>query len=335
MLSGLKTVENSSPVIVEDLVVYGKETRANCRSANTARTCFRDTISVDRYMAMTEDPDMLELIRSRPKTSNLNRVNKSGPAVNEFGFDPDATVEAIPGAMRTQGQKLGSMTLRVAMSTQSRAAKEAPLRDKMFKDHEELYLCVGYDPKNKKNPHNAVKNRGTGKVDHLVAQGDLTLGKRTQVSDRRSLHALREHIEELRATLLNYTKDAKSTLDLKKLLKEYNNRIASVSKNLSKAAKDKDLTKILLKEHREMVLAVRKEYKVRREQQQKIKLANKRKRVIANTYVKPIHVKQSGKDLSAECLKDPKYVDLSGTVVTPDTNIPRVYEMHVPTAALK
>lgn len=327
MFSSLKTIENSMPVIIEPHFLTGKTIR---KSARAQQLCPKNTISVDRYMALYEDPDMLELIRSRPKLNNHQRVGKSGPSTNAFGIDPDSVIEQIPGALRTQGQKLGSMTAREATPFVLKNPKEKALYDKLFKDHLNLNVCVGFDPKNKKNPRNNVRNRGTKKIDHLVTVEDLTLGKRVHNSDRRVLRVLKDHIVQLHTAVLNYTKEAKGDLNMEKIIKEHKERIDTCIKNLSKTAKGRDLVKELLKERNSLVLSVQKHYKVIREQKRLIKLREQKRRLVHNTTVKPKHVTQTHKDLAEECIKDEKYVDQSVFSRDADLHIPRPCEMSLP-----
>lgn len=337
MIQGLKSTDRQR-VIVDDYVVRGKETRAKCGTARKHVVCPNNTISVEQFMLerMEEgDFDMNEHILTRPKVNQHYRSAHNGPRVNDYGIPHDLIMEVDPGNLRTKGQKLEAIAP-VVTRFGSRLRKD-PLRPrfpakKLFKEHIDLDVALGIRSKHKKQPRKRSV-RLKDKTELVMAGGDKTLGKRKRVQDKKALHALQENIEILAHTIAQYKKDPKG-MNMKKFLQEHTEIINHTMATMSKEAKGRDLTKELLEEHTELVHTAQAEYRIRRKQLQKVKLAEQKKRMNLGVGYNGRKKEAKGRDLD-ECFFDDQFVNRGIGAVEAERIIPRPHSLPIPHGVMK
>lgn len=338
MLQGLKTTDRQR-TIVDDYVVRGKSDRAHCPNTVRQWTCPNDTIDVERMMLEqleNGEHDVLQYIRARPKTNQFQKAIHNGPTVNEYGIPADLIMEMNPGDMRTKGQKLTSIapvSTSFGSHLRSKVVRSRPISRKCFKDHIDVGTALGVNPKHKKKPRRRMQ-RLKDKTELLLDGTDRTMGQRKEIDDKRALEHLQEKIEILQQTIAEYKKGTRKEMDMQHYLKEHVEILQQTMATMSKEAKGRDLTKELVREYQELVREGGRAYKVRRKQYQKIKLAEQRKRVIAESAVNGKKKQVMNRRLD-ECFASDQHLRMGQHFVEADRYVPRPHSMPVPRGTLK
>jgi len=338
MIQGLKSTKRQR-VIVEDYVVRGKETNTHCPISSKQWVCPNDTIDVNRFMneeLINGNADVLEYIRTRPKTSNLQRSVHDGPSVNEFGIPHDIVMEVNPGDLRTKGQKLKSIAP-VLTGVGGRHTKKGAVKSKLpqcfKKDAIDVMTALGIDPKQRKEQKQKMQ-RLKDKTELLVDGSDKTLGIRKEAKDNKAIKTLKEHIELLQQAITAYKKNPKK-VDIRRFLKENTEIINNAVVNISKEAKGKDITKDILKEHAELLQVAYTAIRTHRKQQHKFKVGEQKKRINIGPAIGKSDKEARNRDLR-ECFKENRDVVLMNEFLTSaDVIVPRPQEFHVPLGAMK
>lgn len=338
MIQGLKST-NRQRVIVEDYVVRGKETNSHCPISSKQWACPNDTIDVNRFMneeLINGNADVLEYIRTRPKTGNLQRSVHDGPTVNEFGIPLDIIMEVNPGDLRTKGQKLKSIAPALT-GVGGRHTKKGAVKTKLpqcfKKDAVDVMTALGIDPKQRKEQKQKMQ-RLKDKTELMVDGSDKTLGIRKEAIDNKAIKTIKERIDLLQKAIISYRKDPKN-VDIKRFLKENTEIINRAIVNISKEAKGKDIAKEILKEHAELLQVAHIAIRTHKKQQHKVKVGEQKRRVNIGSQICKTDKDAKNRDLR-ECFKANRDVVLMNEFLTcADIVVPKPHEFNVPLGAMK
>jgi len=338
MLGGLKTTDRQRTV-VDDYVVRGKSDRAQCPTTSRTWACPNNTISVEQLMLEQLENgkhDVLQYIRTRPKTNQHQKAIHNGPKVDAYGIPHDLIMEVNPGDMRTKGQKLTGIA--PVVTGYGQRIRRDPIRPKfpshkLFKDHIDVGTALGVNPKHKKKPRRRMQKL-KDKTEVLVDGTDRTMGQRKEVDDKRSLRHLQERLEVLQHTIAEYKKGTRKEMDMVHYLKEHTEILRQTIATMSKEARGRDLTKDLVNDYQETIREGGRAYKSRRKQYQKIKLAEQRKRVVAESAIQTKKKEAMNRKLD-ECFASEQHLRMGQHFVEADRYVPRPHSLSVPHGAMK